>query len=70
MTFKEQIGFAIAAARKEKKWEQRELAEKAGFSRVYINNIENGSANFTADALEKICKQLKVTVCLQGVVSK
>lgn len=39
---------------------QEELAERAGFHRTYISQLERGVANLTVDNLEKVALALEV----------
>lgn len=52
----------IAAIRKRKNMQQKELAEKAGVDLSYLNKIENGKFSPSLAMLEKIAATLGVEV--------
>ena len=57
-------GYRISELRKDRGWNQKELAEKTGIRQSNISRIENGSASPTIDTLARIAaglgKQLKI----------
>ena len=52
------IGKNIALIRKERRFTQRELAERCDLSREYIGQIERGETNTTLSVLFKIADAL------------
>lgn len=47
--------------RKFRKWNQEELAERAGLTAASISQLENGKQGFTADSLARLSKALGCT---------
>jgi len=56
------LGEAIRAKRREIKFSQEKLAEKAELSTVFISRVERGKESPSVDSLLKIAKALKVRV--------
>lgn len=56
------IGFAIREIRKDKKITQEDLALNSGISRQYIYFVESGKCSPTIFMLQRIAKELGVTV--------
>lgn len=56
----EMIGKKLKAAREKQHLTQSEVAEKSNLSTNHYAQIERGEANPTVEALESICKALKV----------
>lgn len=54
------IAKAIKQARKKQKLTQSELAESAGLSLAFINQLENGKKSPTLKSLEKISQALGI----------
>lgn len=54
------IGKNVTSFREELGWTQRELAEKAGVSYSFLNDIENGRRQPSMDSLEGIARALGV----------
>lgn len=54
------LGKRIKQLRKEKKWTQEQLADKADMKYKYLGLIERGKKNLTFDFIEKIAKGLDV----------
>jgi len=52
------LGEAVRVERKKARLSQEELAEKAGFTRNYIGDIERGDKKATVEALARIAKAL------------
>jgi transcriptional regulator with XRE-family HTH domain len=52
------LGEAVRVERKKAGLSQEALAEKAGFTRNYIGDIERGEKKATVEALAKIAKAL------------
>jgi len=53
------LGEAVRVERKRVRLSQEALAEKAGFTRNYIGDIERGEKKATIEALAKIARALK-----------
>ena len=62
MTLKEQFGTAIILRRKEQKISQEEFARKAGITRSYMSNIENGKRCVSIEVIDKIAKTFGITM--------
>lgn len=56
------IGERIRNLRKERRWNQEELAHRADISRTYMGSIERGETSITVDSLEKIARAFDMTV--------
>lgn len=56
------LGKTIQKRRKEIGYSQEELAEKIGVSRAYMGFIEQGRNTPSLEVLEKIAKQLKLSL--------
>lgn len=54
------IGRKMREAREKQHLTQSDVAEKAGLSTNHYAQIERGEANPTVEALESICKALKL----------
>ncbi|MGM7719391.1 helix-turn-helix transcriptional regulator [Metabacillus sp. Hm71] len=52
----------LVKVRKERKWTQEELAEKAGISRAYLANIENGKHNPSLRVASKLSSLLNMSM--------
>lgn len=63
---KKHNGKIIAQTRKSKKMTQIELAEKSGITRQTLINIEQGHGNHTERTMNKLYKQLGITVTVQS----
>jgi transcriptional regulator with XRE-family HTH domain len=57
-----QIGKKIQKRRREMGYSQEELADKIGISRAYMGFIEQGRNAPSLEVLEKIAKQLKLSI--------
>ena len=57
-----QLGKRIQKRRKEMGYSQETLAEKIGVSRAYMGFIEQGRNAPSLEILEKISKQLKISL--------
>lgn len=55
------IGVRVATLRCERKWTQKELAERCGLAQNYLSNIENNHSIPSLETLTKICIALDVT---------
>ena len=56
------LGEAIRSKRKERKFSQEKLAERADLSTVFISRVERGKESPSMDSLAKIAKALNVRV--------
>ena len=56
------LGENIRTHRKNLKWSQEKLAEKADLHHNYIGDIERGEENVSVDALVRIATAMKVPV--------
>ena len=56
------IGQRIRQARKEKGWQQSELAYRAGLNNSYISHIETGQTKLALPTLVKIANALAVSI--------
>jgi len=54
------LGENIRTYRRNLKWSQEKLAEKADLHHNYIGDIERGEENVSVDALKRIAAALKV----------
>lgn len=54
------LGENIRASRRQLKWSQEKLAEKAELHRNFIGDVERGEENVSVDALARIATALKV----------
>lgn len=63
------LGENIRTQRKDLKWSQEKLAEKADLHHNYIGDIERGEENVSIDALRRIATALgvKLTDLVRGV---
>lgn len=62
MTIEQKFGVTIVRLRKEKKLSQERFAGEAGVSTRYMSDVENGIRNVSLDIIEKIAKQLGLTI--------
>jgi transcriptional regulator with XRE-family HTH domain len=58
--YRKTLGENIRVYRRNLKWSQEKLAEKANLHRNYIGDIERGEENVSVDALMRIALALKV----------
>jgi transcriptional regulator with XRE-family HTH domain len=58
------IGSRIRTLRKEKKWTQESLAERAGINDKEVSHIELGNRNITIETLVKIAMSLGVSASI------
>ena len=58
--YRKVLGENIRLYRRNAKWSQEKLAEKAELHRNYIGDIERGEENVSVDALMRIAVALKV----------
>ena len=56
------IGARIRYYRKDKKWSQEKLAERAGCHAAYVGQVERGEKNMTLDSLMKFATALEVSL--------
>ncbi|WP_135553341.1 helix-turn-helix domain-containing protein [Paenibacillus cymbidii] len=56
------VGERIRNYRKERKWTQQQLAEKANVNESYVGKVERGERNVTIDSLLKITGALEITL--------
>lgn len=52
----------VRELRKQRGWDQEELAHRAGVSQSSVSRIENGQQNATLGAIERVARALGVTV--------
>jgi len=57
---RKKLGETVRHYRKEVKFSQEKLAEKASLSTVFISDVERGVENISVDALARIAKALGV----------
>lgn len=62
MTIEQKFGNTVVRLRKERKLSQERFAGEAGVSTRYMSDIENGIRNVSLDIVEKIAKQLGMTI--------
>lgn len=62
MTIEQKFGSTIVRLRKEKHLSQERFAGEAGVSTRYMSDVENGIRNISLDIIEKIAKQLDMTI--------
>lgn len=56
------LGLEIAAARKERRWSQTELAERAGVSRSMVQRVEKGSLKSEIGVVFEMASLLKINL--------
>lgn len=56
------LGDNIRTHRRNRKWSQEVLAEKADLHRNYIGDVERGEENVSVDTLAKIAEALGVSI--------
>ncbi|TDM47762.1 XRE family transcriptional regulator [Macrococcoides goetzii] len=57
------VAINIRAFRKHHKLTQKELSERVGISRSYLNDLEHARKNMSILTLEKIAIKLDVPIC-------
>lgn len=57
-----EVGKRIKELRKQKKWSQEELAERAGISQSALSAIERGAKQPTVETLNSICNALNISL--------
>ena len=62
MTLQEKLGKAVVKLRKARGMSQEQFAYAAGIDRKYMSDIENGKRNISIDVLERLAKQLCMSV--------
>lgn len=62
MTIEEKFGKTVARLRKEQGFSQEKFALEAGVSTRYMTDVENGKRHVSVDIVEKIAKQLGMTI--------
>lgn len=62
MTIEEKFGKTVARLRKEQGFSQEKFALEAGVSTRYMTDVENGKRHVSIDIVEKIAKQLGMTI--------
>lgn len=62
MSIEQKFGETIVRLRKERKLSQEQFAVGAGVSTRYMSDVENGIRNISLDIIEKIAKQLNMTI--------
>lgn len=62
MTIEEKFGKTVARLRKEQGFSQEKFALEAGVSTRYMTDVENGKRHVSIDIIEKIAKQLGMTI--------
>lgn len=62
MTIEENFGKTVARLRKEQGFSQEKFALEAGVSTRYMTDVENGKRHVSIDIVEKIAKQLGMTI--------
>ena len=62
MAIEEKFGKTVARLRKEQGFSQEKFALEAGVSTRYMTDVENGKRHVSIDIVEKIAKQLGMTI--------
>lgn len=62
MTIEQKFGAAVLRLRKERNLSQERFAGEAGVSTRYMSDVENGTRNVSIDIVEKIAKQLNLSI--------
>lgn len=62
MNTEQKLGQNILRLRKEKGLTQEQLANKAGISRCYLSDIENGKRQISLAIIERIARELGMSV--------
>ena len=62
MTIEQKFGATIVRLRKERNLSQERFAGEAGVSTRYMSDVENGIRNVSLDIIEKIAKQLGLSI--------
>ena len=67
--YRKTLGENIRSHRRNLKWSQEKLAEKANLHRNYIGDIERGEENVSFDVLMRIATSMKVQLSdlIQGI---
>jgi XRE family transcriptional regulator, regulator of sulfur utilization len=58
--YRKSLGENIRTHRRNMKWSQEKLAEKADLHPVYLGKVERGEENVSVDALMRIAVALKI----------
>jgi len=62
MQLKEKVRAAMIAYRKRRGLSQQEFAERLGWTKQHVSNLETGRAGWGLEALEKVCQVFTVPV--------
>jgi len=62
MQLKEKVRAAMIAYRKRRSLSQQEFAERLGWTKQHVSNLETGRAGWSLEALEKVCQVFTVPV--------
>jgi len=61
-TMRKKFGKRIRELRLAKGWSQEKFADEIGVHRTYIGAVERGEQNIALDNIDRIAKQLKISV--------
>lgn len=61
-TMRKKFGKRIRELRLAKGWSQEKFADEVGVHRTYIGAVERGEQNIALDNIERIAKQLRISV--------
>lgn len=62
MEIRRRVGLNMRRLRRDKRWSQEELADRAGLHRTYVSGLERGLRNPTVTVLDKIALALGSTI--------
>jgi len=55
-TYRQALGAAVTRLRTARKWSQQELADKTGYSTVYVNGLELGNRNPSLEMIQAVAQ--------------
>lgn len=61
-TMRKKFGKRIRELRTQKGWSQEKFADEVGVHRTYIGAVERGEQNIALDNIDRIAKQLRISV--------
>ena len=61
-TIRNKLATRVRFLRKEKRWTQEQLGEKAGLTYKFVGQIERGEASPTLDSVDKLARAFDLTV--------
>jgi len=55
-TYRQALGAVVTRLRTARKWSQQELADKTGYSTVYVNGLELGNRNPSLEMIQAVAQ--------------